>query len=545
MTHGRAPAQAVTLHHRHEDQRLLPGALRRPHRVDQRVVAGAHPLGEPRRLRRATRGAQRVLQAPAAPHEVEQRRAVQLGHLRAHEPLEWWCTRGQGARHALRRREHSPHAPDLRRHHRLHRHLPRAESPPPPRGWACRCRVLDTRLSLRADMLDAHRRPVRRHRMITSSRASRPPPTRRRSTARTSRRGSRIATRSQAATRSPCSAATAPVTWWATRSPRWAWSAAHRRRAQGVLHHLGGHRERGVGALTRCRPRACELSCSSIAAALLAGCNCGGSNCDVVPLIDAGTQLRALGEPCTACADGLSCQFTSLFVVSASRACGDAGACPSGAASAPATPCTADSDCTSRFAASCLPLDAGPVRGSCASLSCSRSAALPRRRRLRLQVPVLLPPGAPCAAPQTGSACDERARPAVAHRGARAPSRRAGAAREGRLRGGRGPEKHFFSLYNRNAYEKVPSFISADVVLHVFHARFDEDLAAFERAQAGGGAERRSRRASSPARSRSGRSRARPTPRSSRSRSSTPSRSHSSMTVRPSTPGWRRSLAPT
>lgn len=44
-----------------------------------------------------------------------------------------------------------------------------------------------------------------------------------------------------------------------------------------------------------------------------------------------------------------------------------------------------------------------------------------------------------------------------------------------------GREKHFFSLYDRNAYEKVPSFISADVVLHVFHARFDEELAAFER----------------------------------------------------------------
>ncbi|MDP1825556.1 MAG: DUF3160 domain-containing protein [Archangium sp.] len=44
-----------------------------------------------------------------------------------------------------------------------------------------------------------------------------------------------------------------------------------------------------------------------------------------------------------------------------------------------------------------------------------------------------------------------------------------------------GGEKHFFSLYDRNAYEKVPSFISADVILHVFHARFDEELATFER----------------------------------------------------------------
>ena len=44
-----------------------------------------------------------------------------------------------------------------------------------------------------------------------------------------------------------------------------------------------------------------------------------------------------------------------------------------------------------------------------------------------------------------------------------------------------GKERHFFSLYDRNAYEKVPSFITADVVLHVFHTRFDEDLAGFER----------------------------------------------------------------
>src|SRR5690349_22089906 len=36
------------------------------------------------------------------------------------------------------------------------------------------------------------------------------------------------------------------------------------------------------------------------------------------------------------------------------------------------------------------------------------------------------------------------------------------------------------SLYDRNAYEKVPSFISADVVLHVFHTRFDDELATLE-----------------------------------------------------------------
>jgi hypothetical protein len=43
-----------------------------------------------------------------------------------------------------------------------------------------------------------------------------------------------------------------------------------------------------------------------------------------------------------------------------------------------------------------------------------------------------------------------------------------------------GHEEHFFALYDRNAYEKVPSFITADVVLHVFHTRFDEQLADLE-----------------------------------------------------------------
>ncbi len=43
-----------------------------------------------------------------------------------------------------------------------------------------------------------------------------------------------------------------------------------------------------------------------------------------------------------------------------------------------------------------------------------------------------------------------------------------------------GSERHFFSLYDRNAYEKVPSFISVDVVLHVFHTRFDDEVATFE-----------------------------------------------------------------
>ncbi|MDP1828823.1 MAG: DUF3160 domain-containing protein [Archangium sp.] len=44
-----------------------------------------------------------------------------------------------------------------------------------------------------------------------------------------------------------------------------------------------------------------------------------------------------------------------------------------------------------------------------------------------------------------------------------------------------GAERHFFSLYDRNAYEKVPSFISTDVVLHVFHVRFDDEVASLER----------------------------------------------------------------
>jgi len=43
-----------------------------------------------------------------------------------------------------------------------------------------------------------------------------------------------------------------------------------------------------------------------------------------------------------------------------------------------------------------------------------------------------------------------------------------------------GHEAHFFALYDRNAYEKVPSFITSDVVLHVFHTRFDEQLADLE-----------------------------------------------------------------
>ncbi len=43
-----------------------------------------------------------------------------------------------------------------------------------------------------------------------------------------------------------------------------------------------------------------------------------------------------------------------------------------------------------------------------------------------------------------------------------------------------GRERHFFSLYDRNGYEKVPSFISTDVVLHVMHTRFDDELTTYE-----------------------------------------------------------------
>lgn len=62
------------------------------------------------------------------------------------------------------------------------------------------------------------------------------------------------------------------------------------------------------------------------------------------------------------------------------------------------------------------------------------------------------------------------------------------AAREALARDGfvtvEGDERHFFSLYDRNAYEKVPSFISLDVVLHVFHVRFDDDLLRAEKDRA-------------------------------------------------------------
>ncbi len=47
-----------------------------------------------------------------------------------------------------------------------------------------------------------------------------------------------------------------------------------------------------------------------------------------------------------------------------------------------------------------------------------------------------------------------------------------------------GEQSHFFALYDENAYRHLPSFISTDVVLHVFHTRFDEQLAQAEVAEA-------------------------------------------------------------
>ncbi len=43
-----------------------------------------------------------------------------------------------------------------------------------------------------------------------------------------------------------------------------------------------------------------------------------------------------------------------------------------------------------------------------------------------------------------------------------------------------GRERQFFSLYDDNAYRKIPSLVTTDVVLHVFHVRFDEALAELE-----------------------------------------------------------------
>lgn len=44
-----------------------------------------------------------------------------------------------------------------------------------------------------------------------------------------------------------------------------------------------------------------------------------------------------------------------------------------------------------------------------------------------------------------------------------------------------GHEPHFFALYDRNAYEGIPSFVTADAVLHLAHLRLDARLALLER----------------------------------------------------------------
>jgi hypothetical protein len=146
--------------------------------------------------------------------------------------------------------------------------------------------------------------------------------------------------------------------------------------------------------------------------ALLSSCNCGGAaNCDPTRGGDAGPQLRTQGEPCTdgwACASGLTCQYN--FVGSGFSqqecvaSCSDAGVCPTGTAcidNACRTTCTTDPDCTGRFSATCRPVDAGVVRGVCASASCSSRSTCPGSATCITQ-PYCCPPGAPCAAPQDG-----------------------------------------------------------------------------------------------------------------------------------------------
>ena len=47
-----------------------------------------------------------------------------------------------------------------------------------------------------------------------------------------------------------------------------------------------------------------------------------------------------------------------------------------------------------------------------------------------------------------------------------------------------GTEPHFFALYDRNAYEGLPSFVTADAVLHLAHLRLDARLARLEQERA-------------------------------------------------------------
>ena len=43
-----------------------------------------------------------------------------------------------------------------------------------------------------------------------------------------------------------------------------------------------------------------------------------------------------------------------------------------------------------------------------------------------------------------------------------------------------GRQHFFFSLYDENAYRGIPSFVTLDALLHVFHVRFDDALRRFE-----------------------------------------------------------------
>ena len=149
-----------------------------------------------------------------------------------------------------------------------------------------------------------------------------------------------------------------------------------------------------------------------MAVALFQGCNCGGPTCTRTGGGDAGTQLRARGEPCTdgiACAPGLSCQNTSLtspnnVQMECLSPADGAGACAPGLVNfggACHTACMLDSDCTGRLAMQCFLLRAGPVRGYCGSLSCSQSQACPSAATCVAPV-TCCPPGAPCAMPPDG-----------------------------------------------------------------------------------------------------------------------------------------------
>jgi hypothetical protein len=153
------------------------------------------------------------------------------------------------------------------------------------------------------------------------------------------------------------------------------------------------------------------LSALSVVA-VLSGCNCiqGPTNCS--PAGDAGAELRALGEPCTdgqACLASLSCRQVrandqAIVELACLGTCEDDGGCASGTTCLQGScqpTCLTDSDCTGRFSAKCLPLDAGAVRGFCGALACSTSLSCPSSATCIKEV-YCCPPGAPCAAPPPG-----------------------------------------------------------------------------------------------------------------------------------------------